>query len=107
MFAATGMRNWISFHIGAPFTDRANSNFALGNWSDLAPITAYPIGTSEYPDRSATPIVEMDHLTATGAILKGQGIQDSAVLSLLEPAAFKANHRQFSLGLDFLFTCGD
>ena len=103
----TGARDWITFHTGAPLVARTEAMFALGTWEALAPLGDYPVGTPEYPDRSATLIVEMDRLQASGARLTGPGIADTAALSLPEVAAFQANARAFPLGLDFLFTCGD
>lgn len=71
------------------------------------PLSSYPIGTSEYPDRSATLIVESADLAASGARLTGPGIKEEAQLSLPDLAAFQSNRALFPLGLDFIFTCGD
>lgn len=101
------VRDWITFHTGAPLVARSEAMFAIGRWDALAPLGDYPVGTPEYPDRSATLIVEMARLEASGARLTGPGIADTAALSLPEVAAFQANARAFPLGLDFLFTCGD
>ena len=104
-FDCPDVRNWITFHTGAPITHAANCKFAIGRWEELLPVTAYPIGTSEYPDRSATLIVETDTLCQTGFTLKGPGIQETALLSLPNIEIIKSNHALFPLGLDFLFTC--
>ena len=101
------VRAWLSFHTGAPITGPSDAMFALGTWDAFGPLSAYPIGTSQYPDRSATLIVETGRLEASGATLTGPGIRDSASLSLPELAAFQANRGLFPLGLDFIFTCGD
>lgn len=101
------VRDWITFHTGAPFAGREFCTFAFGAWSDLMPLAGYPIGTSEYPDRSATLIVEVPELTTQGATLRGPGIKDVAHLSVPEVPALQANARQFPLGLDFFFTCDD
>jgi alpha-D-ribose 1-methylphosphonate 5-triphosphate synthase subunit PhnH len=101
------VRNWITFHTGAPFVARGAALFALGSWQALAPLAGFGIGTAEYPDRSATLIVEVEVLAAEGATLRGPGIRDRAALSLPEVAAFQRNAAQFPLGNDFLFTCGD
>ena len=42
-----------------------------------------------------------------GATLRGPGIRDTAMLSLPETDAFRANRALFPLGLDYVFTCGD
>ncbi|MEL7098848.1 MAG: phosphonate C-P lyase system protein PhnH [Pseudomonadota bacterium] len=100
------VHQWLAFHTGAPRTGPAEAMFALGTWEDLGPLEAYPLGSAQYPDRSATLIVELPELAARGATLSGPGIKDTAALSLPEAAAFQANARHFPRGLDFVFTCG-
>ena len=100
------IRSWIAFHTGAPIVAPGAARFALGGWAALQPLSAYPVGTADYPDRSTTLIVEMDRLTDQGARLTGPGIETAAFLSLPETAAFRANRALFPLGLDCFFTCG-
>ena len=100
------VRQWIAFHTGAPFTGPAQCAFALGAWEALSPIHLYPVGNAEYPDRSATLIVECDALTRTGATLSGPGIKDQITLSLPDREVFQMNAAQFPLGLDFILTAG-
>jgi alpha-D-ribose 1-methylphosphonate 5-triphosphate synthase subunit PhnH len=100
------VRRWVAFHTGAPLADPSGCVFALGTWDALTPLSAYPIGTSEYPDRSATLIVECAGLAPHGAKLNGPGIRDAAALSLPEIDAFQHNASLFPLGLDFFFTSG-
>lgn len=99
------VRDWIAFHTGAPLVSAEDAQFALGIWSEL-PLPAFSIGTPEYPDRSATLIVESETLTSQGAQLSGPGIETTAALSLPETEAFQCNAALFPLGLDFFFTCG-
>ncbi|NCQ23047.1 MAG: phosphonate C-P lyase system protein PhnH [Rhodobacteraceae bacterium CG17_big_fil_post_rev_8_21_14_2_50_63_15] len=101
------VRDWISFHTGAPFVGRAQAAFALGGWEALAPLADYRVGTADYPDRSTTLIVETDLLEARGARLTGPGVAGQAALSLPEVAAFRANAARFPMGLDFVFACGN
>jgi alpha-D-ribose 1-methylphosphonate 5-triphosphate synthase subunit PhnH len=101
------VRDWIAFHIGAPLVGPGQAMFALGTWSALAPLDAFPVGTPEYPDRSTTLIVETDALSATGARLTGPGIEIEARLNLPDIAALRANHARYPLGLDLFFTAGD
>ncbi|MEM6372987.1 MAG: phosphonate C-P lyase system protein PhnH [Pseudomonadota bacterium] len=101
------VRQWLAFHTGAPLAGPAHAMFAVGTWGALTPLAPYPVGTSQYPDRSATLIVECPALTPTGAQLSGPGIQDSTSLSLPEVAAFQSNAALFPRGLDFIFTSGD
>lgn len=101
------VRTWLTFHTGAPLTGPAHCMFAVGAWEALGPLSTYRVGTSEYPDRSATLIVECPALATSGAILTGPGIKDSTALSLPEVEAFQSNQALFPLGLDFIFTSGD
>jgi alpha-D-ribose 1-methylphosphonate 5-triphosphate synthase subunit PhnH len=100
------IRAWVAFHTGAPVLGPSHAMFAVGTWEALQPLDAYQIGRSDYPDRSATLIVEMPELRAEGATLRGPGIKETASLSLPEVAAFQANRTLFPRGLDFFFTCG-
>ena len=100
------VRDWITFHTGAPLVGAGDAVFALGTWADLAPVSRFAIGTDQYPDRAATLIVEVLTLAATGHRLTGPGIQTDALLSLPETAAFQTNHALFPLGFDTILTCG-
>lgn len=100
------VREWITFHTGAPFTQAQNATFAVGAWNDL-PVSEFPIGTSEYPDRSATLIVDLPELTNSGATLRGPGIKDQTHLSVPDIQVLQNNAQLFPLGLDFIFTTGD
>lgn len=106
-YDAADIRQWIAFHIGAPISGPEQAAFALGAWDDLLPLSRFPIGTPEYPDRSTTLIVEMAVLTDRGPRLTGPGIREAAHLSLPETQAFRDNRLLFPQGHDFFFTCGD
>ena len=100
------VRAWLAFHTGAPLTGPSHCMLAVGTWEALGPVSRYPVGTPEYPDRSATLIVERPDLSPSGATLKGPGIKDFETLSLPETQVFRDNAALFPLGLDFIFTCG-
>ena len=100
------MRHWLAFHIGASLVCPEEAMFALGTWDSLQPLSRFATGTPEYPDRSATLIIEMPSLSTTGARLSGPGIETHAHLSLPSVAEFQQNARMFPLGWDALFTCG-
>lgn len=121
-----GLADWLRFHAGCPLSDPGGAALAVGRWSDLLPLLApmepapgqapgqatgraagLPRGLPDYPDRSATVIVELDRLEPEGARLTGPGIRDRSHLSLPDPAPFRDNHALFPMGLDFIFTCGD
>ncbi|MEM9872133.1 MAG: phosphonate C-P lyase system protein PhnH [Pseudomonadota bacterium] len=99
------VRDWITFHTGAPFVDASDAAFVLGTWAEIE-LDTLPLGTADYPDRSATVIVEQDAVRAHGATLRGPGIKDTAELNLPDIAIFQRNAAQFPLGLDFFFTHG-
>ncbi|MGR3484985.1 MAG: phosphonate C-P lyase system protein PhnH [Paracoccaceae bacterium] len=98
---------WLSFHCGAPRADKAGCAFAVGPWDALAPLDPYPVGTPDYPDRSATLIVEMAALSAQGPVLTGPGIDGTARLSLPDPDVLRANAARFPLGLDLILCASD
>lgn len=98
--------DWIAFHCGAPLVAAGDATFALGTWAALHPLDRFAVGTPEYPDRSATLIVD-DATTGAPATLRGPGIRDTAAADLPDPAAFAANHARFPLGWDAILTRGD
>jgi len=100
------LRQWITFHTGAPLVGAAEATFVVGTWGALQPVAQFASGTPDYPDRSATLIIEMPALAAQGARLSGPGIRDEARLSLPDTAAFKANRALFPLGFDCFLTAG-
>jgi alpha-D-ribose 1-methylphosphonate 5-triphosphate synthase subunit PhnH len=100
------VRDWITFQTGAPLVAAEGAMFAIGSWEALLPVTRFSIGTSEYPDRAATLIVEMDRLSNDGPVLRGPGIETTASLSLPETRAFNRNRQMFPLGFDTLLTSG-
>jgi alpha-D-ribose 1-methylphosphonate 5-triphosphate synthase subunit PhnH len=101
------IRAWVAFHTSAPLVERGAAAFAVGTWEALLPLDGYPLGTAQYPDRSATLIVECETLTAGGARLAGPGVNGEAWLGLPSTDAFADNARLFPLGLDFFLTSGD
>jgi len=104
---SVAVMDWIRFHTGAPITQsRADAAFAIGAWDDLMPITDFPIGTPQYPDRSTTLIVECETLKTDGATLRGPGIKNTATLGVPDVAILQGNASLFPLGLDFFFTAG-
>ena len=101
------LRDWITFHCGAPFVAPEDAAFALGTWTALQPVTRFAIGQPDYPDRACTLIIECPTLSPEGPRLRGPGIKGSVRLSLPETAAFRANRALFPLGFDAFLTAGD
>ncbi|WP_264211256.1 phosphonate C-P lyase system protein PhnH [Leisingera thetidis] len=100
------LRGWLAFHTGAPVVAAEEADFALGGWAALMPLSRFRTGTPEYPDRSATLIVEMPEFGTLNAALSGPGIRDTARMQLPELAAFQNNADLYPLGVDFFFTAG-
>lgn len=100
------VREWVTFHTGAPLVTAQAAQFAVGTWADLTPVDRFAIGLPEYPDRAATLIVELSGLSHQGARLTGPGIETVAQLNLPETAAFRANRALFPQGFDTYLTCG-
>ena len=103
----TALRAWLAFHTGAPVATPETCRFALGTWAALLPVDRFAAGTPEYPDRSATLIVERPTLVNEGPALTGPGIRDMARLDLPETDAFRCNAARFPLGFDCIFTSGN
>jgi alpha-D-ribose 1-methylphosphonate 5-triphosphate synthase subunit PhnH len=101
------VRDWVTFHLGAPLVAAEEADFALGTWEALQPVTRFRIGQPDFPDRSATLIVETDRLVNHGPALAGPGIELVTWLNLPETAAFRANRALFPLGFDTILTSGD
>jgi alpha-D-ribose 1-methylphosphonate 5-triphosphate synthase subunit PhnH len=105
---------WIRFHCGCPIsTDPAAASFAVvADAAATPPLAAFHAGSDEYPDRSATIILQVASLIAgDGWTLEGPGIREQAILSVAGfPPRFKewvrANHELFPRGVDLIFTCG-
>lgn len=106
MIDAPLLRDWITFHTGAPLVAAEDARFAVGTWADLAPVSRFAVGTPDYPDRSATLIVEMPDLRNQGPCLTGPGIKRPTQLSLPETQAFRTNRLLFPQGFDAFLTCG-
>ena len=100
------VRDWLTFHTGAPIARREEARFAFGRWDELLPLSDFPQGTPEYPDRSATLVVEVDGFGEAHR-LTGPGIREEAWLDRAGPGGAAGEPARFPLGLDFFLTCGN
>ena len=100
------LRSWLTCHTGAPLCGPNQAVLVVGTWPALQPVTRFRIGQPDYPDRSATLVIETNRLDAEGPRLSGPGIRNTARLSLPETAAFQTNRALFPMGFDCLLTCG-
>ena len=101
------VRAWIGFHCSAPLAAAGACAFAVGAWADLVPLDRFPAGTAEYPDRSATLIVDGSDLAGEAAVLSGPGLAEPRRVGLPDPGALAANAARFPLGVDLFFTSDD
>ncbi|MGF1444615.1 MAG: phosphonate C-P lyase system protein PhnH [Pikeienuella sp.] len=103
---------WLRFHTNAPRGDARSARFAVGHWSELAPLARWPAGTPTYPDRSATLFVELDALEGGEPVgLRGPGIRDTVCVAPALPdgawAEISKNAAGFPLGVDLFLCAGD
>ena len=105
---------WMSFHTGAPrMADAARASFAvLEKASPVAGWASFPLGTSDYPDRSTTLLLPVERFACgEGLKLTGPGIETETVIAptgLPEGfvAAMAENRAAYPLGLDVVLVCG-
>jgi len=106
---------WLRFHTGCLVVeDAAQADFAwIAPASELPALGLFAQGSAEYPDQSATCIVQVEGLawTAQPLTLRGPGIQGSTPLHVdgLAPdfgAQWRLGQTHFPCGVDFFFTHG-
>ena len=115
MSETSEVAKWLKFHSGAPVVeDPSICHFALiGNGSALPDLSSFSLGTSEYPDRSTTLIIQVDSLKHGSAYdLRGPGIDGTAVLrAMIEPAnlfdRLAINETLFPRGVDVVLVSGE
>lgn len=112
--ATPALLNSLRFHCGCPITDRREqAAFALALPDDLQTITGFSQGSHEYPDRSATIILQVDQLHSAGPWrLSGPGIKGQRQVGIEGlgqqwPTWLQADRDSFPLGVDLLLTDGN
>ena len=113
--AGTGVTDWLKFHTGAPVTvEGAEASFALvTDGAPLPQLERFALGSSEYPDRSTTVILQVESLSEGRAYeLRGPGIDGVTTMNatvapddLFERLAVNAN--LFPRGIDVLLVHDD
>ena len=105
--------DYLRFHTGCGIvSDAAQADFALVHWREMPAIDTFAAGSEEYPDRSATLIVQVQELSAEGGWrLSGPGIEETTRLGVrgLGPAfvsQWQAQRRNFPRGVDVFLACG-
>jgi alpha-D-ribose 1-methylphosphonate 5-triphosphate synthase subunit PhnH len=83
MSETSEVTKWLKFHTGAPvIADSSICSFALiGDARALPGLDRFAFGSSEYPDRSTTLILQVESLTQGSVLeLRGPGIDGVAML---------------------------
>jgi alpha-D-ribose 1-methylphosphonate 5-triphosphate synthase subunit PhnH len=112
--ARGGMAEFVRFHCGCQIVAAPEqARFALVLDTDAMPALArFDAGTDEFPDRSATVIVQTRGFSAgsgrrlTGAGIAGEARLDVSGLTAAFWRALDANHALFPRGVDVLLTDG-
>ncbi len=105
--------DYLRFHCGCPIVQSPfEADFALvGSIETLPRLERFSPGTAQYPERSATVLIEVPQLTGGPAtVLTGPGIAttrdfDPVGLPDWFWSAWAVNHGHFPLGIDAVFTC--
>ncbi|HXW27159.1 MAG TPA: phosphonate C-P lyase system protein PhnH [Xanthobacteraceae bacterium] len=113
--AAPEVARWIAFHTGAPRTDDPpTAAFAFVADSVAAPpFETFALGSAEYPDRSTTLVLQVEHLAeGDGLILRGPGIAGSCRLAASPLPAdmldrLADNRARFPRGVDIVLAAAD
>jgi alpha-D-ribose 1-methylphosphonate 5-triphosphate synthase subunit PhnH len=106
--------DWLRFHCGCPIAaEPGRARFALiTDPGRMPPLDAFDAGSDEYPDRSATLIVQVSGLTAgMGRRLIGPGIAGEAQLEAIGLAdgfwaQLARNQARFPRGVDVILAAG-
>jgi len=106
---------YFAFHCGAPVVDSpAGARFAvIADAAMMPPLECFALGSDEFPERSATLVIQVADLTnGSGIALRGPGIRGEAWLGVAGlPARFWAERTAlaalFPRGLDVVFVCSD
>jgi alpha-D-ribose 1-methylphosphonate 5-triphosphate synthase subunit PhnH len=113
--AAPEVAPWFRFHTGAPLAaDPAQATFGfVSDPAALPPFDAFSAGSLEYPDRSATLVLQIASFDHGEALtLAGPGIADTRRFSAapLPPdfrARLVANRQMFPRGVDLILVTPD
>lgn len=115
MSESSDVLKWLKFHTGAPVVqDSSIASFALvSDGCALPSLERFALGTSEYPDRSTTVIIQVDSLDSGRSFeLQGPGIDGVATLQAsIKPfdlfERMRCNERLFPRGIDVVLVADD
>lgn len=112
-FADTRIATSLKFHTGCSLAaSPGEADFALvANADELPPLDAFSAGSQEYPERSATIVLQAPAILESGWRLSGPGIRGVARLAV--PALgeeflrqWERNRTRFPRGVDLYISCG-
>jgi alpha-D-ribose 1-methylphosphonate 5-triphosphate synthase subunit PhnH len=115
MSETSEVTKWLKFHTGAPvIADSSICSFALiGDARALPALDRFAFGSSEYPDRSTTLILQVESLTQGSMLeLRGPGIDGVAMLqATIQPTdlfeRLAINAALFPRGIDVVLVHDD
>jgi alpha-D-ribose 1-methylphosphonate 5-triphosphate synthase subunit PhnH len=109
-----GVAEFLRFHTGARVVaSGADAAFAvIADAARMPPLSDFPQGTPDYPDRSATLVLQVETLQESGWRVEGPGILGHTLFSAGPlPADFaaqmRANRGRFPRGVDVFFAAND
>lgn len=105
---------WVSFHTGAPLTQvKPEARFVFVEAGGIVPgFNQFALGTQEYPDRSATLVLEIASLEGGAEfVATGPGIKDETVvapsgLPEIFLTLWAENRALFPRGVDLVLVAG-
>lgn len=104
----------LKFHTGCSLAaSPGEAEFALvAGVQELPPLEAFSAGSDEYPERSATIVLEVPAILESGWRLTGPGVRDASLLSV--PALgsgflqeWERNRARFPRGVDLYLSCSE
>ena len=107
--------DYLRFHCGCPLApEPAGAMFALVTSTvEMPAVASFNAGEPEYPDRSATLLVQVASLSnASGVCLTGPGLREPAYLDVAGISAaywraLQASRAAFPCGVDIVFVWGE
>jgi len=106
--------SYLRFHTGCVITENPiAADFVLAQPGELPRLSELSQGSEEYPERSATVVLQIDALTNEGGWrLSGPGIDGQAVLNVSGMGAlflddWRESQQLFPRGVDLIFTSAD
>jgi len=111
---SAAVTDWLTFHTGAPITTAPElASFALiADPANAPAFERFNLGAADYPDRSATLVMQVEGFSGETVTLSGPGIARTATFAASPlPADFAAqlaaNRELFPRGVDLLFAHKD